>query len=236
MTDHNDNLAPDEQSDAFSTEAPRPANIMGRLFYLTVLLRVTDARLRHGGPGRGRRSGVLEGQGRVLRLLDLHSPITQKELAYLLGIRSQSLGELLTKLEEVEYIQRTPNPEDKRTAIVAITDQGRSAVGKQAELLDDDPTFGLEPDDLQQFSTLLDKVIVNIEESFPGGVDRRLQKMRAMWSAEGPEGDNPRGGFGWPGGPGGPKFDRGPSPRGGGREDRGSRGGRGNERHGKGWF
>lgn len=211
----------------------RPANIMGRLLYLTVLLRVTDARLRHGH-GRGRRSGVLEGQGRVLRLLDLHSPITQKELAYLLGIRSQSLGELLAKLEEDEYIKRAPNPEDKRTMIVEITEQGRGAVGAQPELLDEDATFGLEPDELEQLSGLLDKVIANIEESLPDGVDRRLGRMRAMWSGEEPDGAD-RGWQGRPGGPDGPEFGRGPrGGRGGGRRG-GHGGGRGGGRREQDW-
>lgn len=197
-------------------------DIMGRLLYLTILLRVADGRLRRGS-GRGRRSGVLEGQGRVLRLLDLHSPIAQKELAYLLGIRSQSLGELLAKLEQAGCITRSPSPDDRRTAIVEITDLGRSAAGRHTGLLDEDTTFGLDPDELRQFSGLLDTVIDHIEGSVPGGIDRRLQRMRAMWSEGGFEGD-PRAAFGWPGGPAG-GFDRDRFPRGGRGGGRAHRGG-----------
>ncbi|GAA2245098.1 hypothetical protein GCM10010401_17980 [Rarobacter faecitabidus] len=209
MTD--DTTANEAATDLDDTESQAgPTNLAGRLLYLTVLMRMTDARLRRG---HGRRAGILEGQGRVLRLLNLHSPITQKELGYLLGIRSQSLGELLTKLEDADQVKRSPNPQDKRTTIVEITDSGRDAVSNQAEIFDEDTTFGLESAELDTLIGLLDKLIGNIEGSVPGGVDRRLQKMRAMWFGDGADPED----FRWFGGPGGP----------GGRPGRGGRGGHG---------
>ena len=45
-------------------------------------------------------------QGRVLRLMQRKQKATQKELAEILGMRSQSLGELLGKLEKKGYITR----------------------------------------------------------------------------------------------------------------------------------
>lgn len=43
------------------------------------------------------------GQGRVLAILKMKPEISTKDLAYLLGIRQQSLNELLNKLEKKEY-------------------------------------------------------------------------------------------------------------------------------------
>lgn len=40
------------------------------------------------------------GQGRVLAILKMQSDITTKDLSYILGIRQQSLNELLKKLEK----------------------------------------------------------------------------------------------------------------------------------------
>lgn len=40
------------------------------------------------------------GQGRILAMLKIQPEIATKELAYLLGIRQQSLNELLNKLEK----------------------------------------------------------------------------------------------------------------------------------------
>lgn len=51
-------------------------------------------------------AGGSHGRGRVMRLLSLHVPISQKELAYLFGIRSQSLAEHIAKLEELGLVER----------------------------------------------------------------------------------------------------------------------------------
>lgn len=42
----------------------------------------------------------------------------QKELAFVIDIRAQSLGESLAKLEAANYVTRTPTPADKRMMIV----------------------------------------------------------------------------------------------------------------------
>ena len=67
------------------------------------------------------------GQGRILALLKKAPDISQKELSYLLDIRQQSLGELLRKLEQNEYITREPSETDKRAMMVHLTEKGRSA-------------------------------------------------------------------------------------------------------------
>ena len=65
------------------------------------------------------------GRGRVLTALSLQDGMTQKDLAFLLGIRPQSLGELLGKLEADGYITRERSEADKRASIVKLTDAGR---------------------------------------------------------------------------------------------------------------
>lgn len=161
-------------------EAPGATALAGRLFYLFMLLRRGDAQLRRTSrSGRG----VLQGQGRVLRMLALHSPIAQKDLSYLLGVRSQSLGEILSKLEAEGLVRRTPNTDDRRTWVVEITDIGRQADSEQSQAVEGDPFSILSDDDRRQLAALLDRVIRHVEDQFPGGVDRRLQKMRTMVAA-----------------------------------------------------
>ena len=75
-----------------------------------------------------------QGQGRVLGILKMQPEISQKELAYLLGIRSQSLGELLKKLEANGLVERTPSEKDRRIMMVKVTEEGKKAaeeVGKE---------------------------------------------------------------------------------------------------------
>ncbi len=81
----------------------------------------------HGPSGDATR-----GQGRVLSLLKLKPEITQKELSYLLEMRSQSLGEMLGKLERSGYITRTPSEADRRVMDIRLTEEGVQATN-QAE-------------------------------------------------------------------------------------------------------
>lgn len=68
---------------------------------------------------------IRQGQGRILALMKKLECITQKELAELLGIRQQSLGESLLKLEQNGYITRKQSEEDKRAMVVEITEKGK---------------------------------------------------------------------------------------------------------------
>lgn len=114
--------------------------------------------------GRGRGMDPMRGQGRVLTLLRLHPEISQKELSYLLDMRPQSLSELLAKLEKRGYITRTPSLEDKRAAIISLTDAGRET--EQAAQSDrSDPVFDcLSEEEQAKLSEYLDKLISALEE------------------------------------------------------------------------
>lgn len=101
------------------------------------------------------------GQGRVLAMLKLQPEISTKDLSYLLGIRQQSLNELLNKLEKGGYIERTPSEADRRVMMVRLTEKGRE--GKQADpdisgifdcLTEEERTF---------FGDYLDRVIAALE-------------------------------------------------------------------------
>lgn len=71
------------------------AGRMARLMHRYIKLN-TEA---HGGIG-----DPLQGQGRVLAMLQAKPETTQKELCFLLGMRQQSLSELLSKLEEKGFV------------------------------------------------------------------------------------------------------------------------------------
>lgn len=95
---------------------------------VTLLRRYLPQKLHsHGGHADPHR-----GQGRVLSILKIKPDISQKDLGYLLDMRSQSLGELLMKLEKSGYITRTPSEEDRRVMNIHLTELGTAAAG-QAE-------------------------------------------------------------------------------------------------------
>ena len=187
---------PQEHDD--ERQLPDDSRLGARLWYLLMLIRREDAELRGGG----RAAASFRGQGRVLRLLALHSPVAQKELGYLLGIRSQSLAEQIGKLEEAGLVAREPDPQDGRTSLVRLTDAGREAVETVREAPGSDPFAVLEEDERQQLAGLLDRVIAAMEAAMPGGPDSRLRMFREMAFSD--DGAHPgHGGFGGFGGFGG---------------------------------
>ena len=51
------------------------------------------------------------------------------ELASLAGITKQSAGEIVDDLVGLGYVERFPDPADRRAKLIRLTDQGRSARG-----------------------------------------------------------------------------------------------------------
>ncbi len=78
-------------------------------------------------------SDSCRGQGRVLSILKRNPEISQKELSALLDIRSQSLGELLVRLERDGCIIRVPSETDRRVLHITLTEQGMKAAGQAEE-------------------------------------------------------------------------------------------------------
>jgi DNA-binding MarR family transcriptional regulator len=170
-------MSQDAQENTDSVFGPQDEfRLSGRLAYLRMLMRRSDAGRRQGHRG----AGGSHGRGRVLRLLSLHSPISQKELAYLLGIRSQSLAEHIAKLEELGLVERNPDPQDRRTSVVELTDAGRNAVENDTVVPETDPFAVLSDQEKQQLASLLDKAIAGIEDTLPEGPDPRMQAFKRM--------------------------------------------------------
>jgi len=180
------------------------------LFRLEWLLRVRQVQhLRGHSPV----ALAHQGQGRVLSLLKLKPEVSQKELSTILDIRSQSLGELLAKLERQGLIARSPSPEDRRSMIVSLTDAGRAASEEQVEGPDFDGLFDcLTADEQGGFAAALEKLVAHLEaelgpegtltrEAFgPPPGDPGFGRDGARMAFEGHGGP---GGFGGPGGLGG---------------------------------
>jgi DNA-binding MarR family transcriptional regulator len=192
------------------SEQPELIDLLFRLEWLLRARHVQHLR------GRGPLAAPHQGQGRVLALLKLKPELSQKELSTILDIRSQSLGELLAKLERQGLITRTESPDDRRSMVVRLTDAGRAASENQTEGPDLDNLFACLNDDEQaNLASYLSRVIASLEaELGPDG----------PWKREGfgpPHGDpglgfrGAFGGFGRWGGRGFPPgFDRGGPGRG----------------------
>lgn len=67
-------------------------------------------------------------QGRILKLLYLGGPMTQKALQEKLEIQPGSMSELAAKLERKGLLHRGKAPEDRRKVLLTLTDAGRADV------------------------------------------------------------------------------------------------------------
>ena len=108
-----------------------------------------------------------KGQGRILALLKLKPEISQKELSTILDIRSQSLGELLAKLERSGYITRTPSEEDRRVMNISLTEAGKEAANQSGQDSEKDMIFGcLKEEEQTVLADLFERIILDLEEKF----------------------------------------------------------------------
>jgi len=116
------------------------------------------------------------GQGRVLALLrQIQTEISTKDLSYLLGIRQQSLNDLLNKLEKGNFIVRIPSQADKRVMVVQLTTKGRNE-----EYIDTDISSifsSFSQDELTLFGEFLDRIIQALDAQFG-----YLDEERSNWA------------------------------------------------------
>jgi DNA-binding MarR family transcriptional regulator len=219
----------------------REVDLLEKLHRLMWLAHAFQAKTRMAA---GPTADTSRGQGRVLAALKMQPEIRTKDLAYVLGIRTQSLNELLGKLEEGGFITREPATEDKRVVLVKLTEKGRNEEQKDATL---PGLFDcLNEEEQEKLAAYFDRIIAAWEQQSGIGADDaafdweaaararlgddNFEHLLAMRRGGNPfmrghgrhGGFDPRGGFG-PGGeraPRGPGGGRGPRDGNGRRSDR----------------
>jgi DNA-binding MarR family transcriptional regulator len=70
---------------------------------------------------------VREGHGCVFGFIDIDHGSRLTELAERAGLTKQAVGEAATELERLGYVERVPDPSDKRAKIIKLTPSGVEA-------------------------------------------------------------------------------------------------------------
>src|SRR5918998_1986191 len=83
----------------------------------------TSAVLRHAA-ATAKRMSLEASELAALEHLQATGPMTQKRLGERLSISPGAVTAMIDRLESRGYVQRTPNPEDRRSAFVHITKAG----------------------------------------------------------------------------------------------------------------
>lgn len=74
---------------------------------------------------RTREVGLSPLEGHVLTYLRSYAPTPIGELVQVFGIKQSTFTSLLDRLEKAGYVRREINPEDRRSFLIHISDEGR---------------------------------------------------------------------------------------------------------------
>lgn len=111
-----------------------------------------------------------KGQHRVLYLLYRYGNMTQRELMGFRGIRSASLSEVLSKMEENGFVQRERSAQDRRKVLITLTQHGileAERFGKERQETAEVFFQVLENEQKQQLGEALERLIHNWQEEPP---------------------------------------------------------------------
>ena len=98
----------------------------------------------------------------VLTLLGDRDPLSQRELARLIGIDRTTMVALVDGLEGKDLVARRPSPEDRRKNLVELTASGRRTLTAAAKAADAAERRFLAPlgaDEAERFRAALHKVL-----------------------------------------------------------------------------
>jgi DNA-binding MarR family transcriptional regulator len=97
-------------------------------------------------------------QGSVLGRLDRQGPQSVSDLAAAERVRPQSMAQTVGDLENDGLVQRTPDPTDRRRALVSLTEEGRNALLADRRNRDDWLAQGIEDLSPEEQAVLRDAV------------------------------------------------------------------------------
>ena len=128
---------------------------------LGFLLADTSRLLRKRFDARAREIGLTRAQWQVLAYLARNQGINQAGLADILEIEPITLSRHLDKMEEAGWVQRQPDPKDRRVRLLFLSDRAGSVLEELRGIgrcLLDEATEGLPPGRTEQLVESLEHI------------------------------------------------------------------------------
>lgn len=122
------------------------------------LSRIGDARLRD--------LGFATAQLPVLTALKDGARMSQIELARWAKVEQPSMAQLLARMEREGLIMREPDPRDRRSSLISLTDKAKDRLPAGRAVLrqgNAEMTAGMSPEEVAQLVALLQRVLGNVE-------------------------------------------------------------------------
>jgi DNA-binding MarR family transcriptional regulator len=123
------------------------------------LMRIGDARLR--------KIGFATAQLPVLAALKGGARLSQTELARWAKVEQPTMAQMLTRMERDGIVRREPDPADRRSSLMSLTDEAEArlpagqAILRQANA---DMTQGLSATEVTTLVGLLRRILANVED------------------------------------------------------------------------
>jgi DNA-binding MarR family transcriptional regulator len=76
------------------------------------------------------RDGLTTSRTKLLWVLGLHGPMTQRALADALGVSARNVTGLVDALVATGFVTREPHPTDRRALLVSFTEHGAATVAR----------------------------------------------------------------------------------------------------------
>jgi MarR family transcriptional regulator, transcriptional regulator for hemolysin len=116
---------------------------------------------------RARAMGLSRSQWQVLVHLSRHEGINQSGLAEILEIENITLGRLVDRLEEAGWVERRPDPKDRRVRLLYMTEKVAPVMERMrelAELTRNEALEGLAPGARETLVDTLTHIRANLSE------------------------------------------------------------------------
>jgi DNA-binding MarR family transcriptional regulator len=135
-------------------------------FLVNDVARLFGRRFSHNG----RRLGLTRAQCRTLARIARHEGINQAGLADLLEVRPMTLVRQIDRMEDAGWIERRPDPADRRARLLFLTDKARPILGRIRAVANetrDEALTGLSPPEKAQLVALLTRVHATLSDRVP---------------------------------------------------------------------
>ena len=105
---------------------------------------------------------------RVMKIITKKSPCTAIDIAHFLNRDKAQVTRLVNALINQELVKKSPNPEDKRSQLLVLTNKGEEIMTKVSNIdreMLQRMTKGMNEDELEQFSQIARKMAQNLENN-----------------------------------------------------------------------
>jgi len=110
--------------------------------------------------------GLTRAQWRATKMLYYREGLRQTELAELLEMEPIAVGRVIDRLQSAGFVERRPDPKDRRAWRLYVTDQARGVIADMeliAHGLRKDATRGIEVAEMQQAMGVLNRIKENLQ-------------------------------------------------------------------------